>query len=342
MKNGWRYDSTRQKNYFSFFGKMLYDQLINLPNRPRKNPVAITYPYRMDYKIRAILPDKRSISSENWEIKRAAYEIKFSSKYLATENVWELHYEYVTLKDYVEVAQVAQFRKDMEKLTENLDYELTNGGSADTSSGEDLNISIILLTFIFLAGYVLLCLKMYKYSPVQESGFYHSIPIGGWLGLLGLGLVFSPFTVLSGFFTTANVIYFDGVGWNALQGQSEFKIAAYHLLLVIEAMGNLFFASFAILLIILFFKKRSSFPILFSIFAGSNLLFVILDTIVTNVIFKTSGADETAIIGSIVRQIVYAAIWIPYLNKSDRVKKTFVISYDQQHADFPNADAEVV
>ncbi|MBE9462811.1 DUF3857 domain-containing protein [Dyadobacter subterraneus] len=342
MKNGWHYDSTRHTNSFSFFGKMLYDQLIILPNRPRKNPVALTYPYRLDYTIRAILPDQRNIPLDSWEIKRASYEIQFSSKYIAAENVWELHYEYVTLKDYVNAGEVGQFKKDMEKLSDNLEYNLLGDGSSITNSNEDFNTSVILICLVFLAGCVLFFMKVYKFSPVQEPGFYQSIPIGGWLGLLGLGLVFTPFTILSGFFTTANVIFFDGSGWNAMLRQSEFRITAYHLLLVMEAMGNLFFASFAVLVIILFFKKRSSFPLLFSIFAGSNLLFVILDTVVTYMIFKTLGADETALIGTILRQTFYAAIWIPYLNKSDRVSRTFVISYDQEHEDFPDADATVI
>lgn len=325
MKNGWRYDSTRQTYYFRISGKMLYDQLILLPNRPRKNPVAITYPYRMDYTIRAMLPDRRNISSDDWEIKRDSYEIKFSSKYIDSENVWELHYEYVALKDHVGVDQVGQFRKDMEKLTENLEYELIGNDSGELNASEELNIPVIIISFIVFGLGIFFCFKIYNYSPPKPSAYYSGINIGGWLWVLGIGLIFNAIRILSVFLDSAGSVYSKGISWNAMHGQSDLKISSFRILLVGETQINLLLASFALLLVVLFVQKRDSFPRLFSIFAATNLGFIIVDSLVFYILFD-SGAESIIVMGNIVKSVLYAAIWIPYVNNSDRVRRTFVNS----------------
>ncbi|WP_221391173.1 DUF3857 domain-containing transglutaminase family protein [Dyadobacter sp. NIV53] len=143
MKNAWQYDSTRQKYYFSIWGKMLYDQLLELPNKPRKEPAYLKFPYHLMYTIRVRMPGPWNVPDDKWEIKRDAYEIAFKSEFVAAENVWQLYYEYETLKDHITPDESKQFKEDISKIVDNLDYEL-NSPATDT---ETKNIPMMLLGF---------------------------------------------------------------------------------------------------------------------------------------------------------------------------------------------------
>ncbi|WP_254560346.1 DUF3857 domain-containing protein [Dyadobacter diqingensis] len=333
MKNGWQYDSTRRKYYFRITGKMLYDQLIQLPNRPRKNPVSLRYPYNMDYTVKVSLLGGQNISEDHWEIKREAYEASFSSKKVAGENVWELHYTYKTLKDHIATDQIAQFRKDIDKISDHLEYEL-NETDPSVEDVNNLNIGMILISFLVLAGSIWFCLKIYKYSPISEYKGFPGIDIGGWLILLAIGLVSRPVLIVFYLMAGTADVYFTNSGWNALQGQSASKIFAFHTIFTFELAAIIFGACFSILLIALFFKKRDSFPLLYSIFMGATLAYHIADATISNLFFQLSVSEAT--LSEITRQIIAVAIWVPYLNKSARVQKTFVGKYDQELATYPN------
>jgi len=327
MKNGWQYDSTRHKYTFLILGKILYDQLINLPNRPRKNPVSLRYPYRLDYRIRLALPTSQSVIQDQWEIKREAYEIKFSSKFISAENIWELHYDYAVLKDHILPEQVSQFRKDMDKLYDYLEYEL-NDSDGPAANGENLNIGMVLFGILVFGGSLWVCLKLYKYSPGTVPADISGLKIDGWLILLAIGLLMRLLLILSTTLTGSFGVYFTNSGWDSVLGQSGLKLFTFHFMFLVELAVILFGACFTGLLLVLFFKKRDSFPVLYSVFMAGTLAYLIVDAAVINLFFNLSVSGES--VSQIIRQIIAVAIWIPYLNMSERVRETFVNKYGKR------------
>ena len=327
MKNAWQFDSTRQKYVFTILGKILYDQLLNLPNRPRKDPVSLKFPYHMRYTIKIRMPGPWNVPNDNWEIKRDAYVISFKSEFMAAENVWQLYYDYETLKDHVPASESNQLRKDIEKLVTNLEYELSNPDSNRINTA-DLNYGMIGFFIIMLIAGIMFCLKLYKYTPEYAIQSNYGISIGGWLVVVGIGLIAKPFMILFTILGDSYSVYFTNTGWNVFLGQSDLKVMSYHLAILFEVVFNIFLFSVSILLIVLFLKKRNSFPYLFSMVTGINLIFIIADTAVSQALLGSNAVNAESF-NDIFKQFISAAIWIPYMYKSQRVKDTFVKNYEE-------------
>jgi hypothetical protein len=79
-----------------------------------------------------------------------------------------------------------------------------------------------------------------------------------------------------------------------------------------------------ILVICLFFSRKSMFPKSYIILLLANVTFLLIDELVANKIpfvASESGASSTRDLG---RAVVQAIIWCAYMVKSRRVKATFV------------------
>lgn len=327
MKNAWQYDSTRQKYYFTILGKILYDQLPDLPNRPRKEPIYLKYPYHLMYTIKVRMPGPWNVPDDKWEVKRDAYEISFKSEYIASENVWQLYYEYETLRDHVMPGESKQFKEDIKKLVSNLEYELSKPG--DNTAHTEKNMWTILFSVLMLVVAIGFCIRIYKYTPEFAIESNYGIPLGGWLGLVGIGLIVRPILILFSVFGDSATVFFTQPGWDYFLGQSDFKVLSYHLIIITEITFNIFLFCVSILLIVLFFKKRNSFPSVFSTAIGVNLFFLIADTVASQFLLNSNSGNQE-IFSEIGKQLLSAAIWVPYMYKSQRVKDTFVNSYQPE------------
>ncbi|MBN9315019.1 MAG: DUF2569 domain-containing protein [Devosia sp.] len=143
--------------------------------------------------------------------------------------------------------------------------------------------------------------------------------IGGWLLLPLLGICLTPFV---GAWNLWN-------SWEALGmlGQFPFHQAAF---IAIETLVNLLVQFVApIYLLVQMLQRRSTFPRLYQYWLGANLSWLVLDLAVAYVVFHdvfASGAAELfdrETVRSLSQAIVGAAIWIPYMARSVRVKNTF-------------------
>lgn len=141
--------------------------------------------------------------------------------------------------------------------------------------------------------------------------------IGGWLILVLIGLIITPIrigiTLFRDFFPL-----FDSM--SLLEAYPKLGTMIYA-----EAIGNIIFGIFAIILLFIMINKDRRFPKLMIIFYVANLIFILADTICVSQMpilekFVDSG-DSTK---EIVRAVFGTAIWVPYMLLSTRVKRTFV------------------
>lgn len=327
MKNAWQYDSASGREYFGIVGKVLYDQLRILPKKARKDPVALQYPYHNTYKIRVHMPEFWNIKKESWRIERAAYTIFFSSDYIPKEGVWEISYEYKVLQDHVASEKAAEFRADMSRLAENLDLEL-RAPASDTASGTSPNWLTLLLSLLTAAGCVELLRKLYRYSPLKGETFTTALPFGSWIVLTGIQIVLFPFVTFFNLAFSGGMIYFGSTGWHAMAGQSDLLNAFYRFSLIFEIIVSTVIFCFSILLAILYFKKRDSFPQLFSFFLIGNVVFAVIGLIEEQTIYaEIAGVDNDVMYKQFFRTLISAAIWLPYYYQSKQVRDTFVNTY---------------
>ncbi len=147
--------------------------------------------------------------------------------------------------------------------------------------------------------------------------------LGGWLIIVCLGLFFTIISITSLLSTIYIPFFFDGT-WEILTTPGS---EAYHELigpiLIYEMVGNTLIMLLAGILIFLFFTKSPAFPKLAIVYFAGSLLFVGLDLVLVGLIPAVVASGGTKTAQALIRSMVGAAVWIPYMLFSKRVKNTF-------------------
>jgi hypothetical protein len=103
----------------------------------------------------------------------------------------------------------------------------------------------------------------------------------------------------------------------------ESYIPGFTVLAVGELAANIFLFVGSILTVVMFYGRRRRFPVVAAAFIGSAVLVLAADLVAVEIFFPKLTEIEASEIKDLMRSIIYAAIWIPYLFVSRRVKLTF-------------------
>lgn len=148
--------------------------------------------------------------------------------------------------------------------------------------------------------------------------------IGGWLILVGIGVVVSPFRLLIELFNIYLPIFKDGT-WEALTTYgSEAYNEAFSYLLIGEIVFNFLLMLASMYLIYLFFAKKYLFPKLYIWIILISLVMIPLDSFFVSSIFPDIKMFDSDTAKDFARTLFFGLIWIPYMLISKRVKGTFV------------------
>ncbi|MER8862104.1 DUF2569 domain-containing protein [Mesorhizobium sp. M0751] len=153
-------------------------------------------------------------------------------------------------------------------------------------------------------------------APQEREG---SEGIGGWLVLPMLGLMLTPIVGLMQMFG----VDYLGFDWQAFSfSQSALLVAE----LVIAGVLSL---TAPALLLFFMFKRWEIFPGWYMIWAVAMPVYAILDPWAAHLVFPETfptlaDAFDRETMRGIYRSVWAAAIWIPYMMRSDRVANTFV------------------
>jgi hypothetical protein len=144
--------------------------------------------------------------------------------------------------------------------------------------------------------------------------------IGGWLLLPLLGICLSP---LLGAWSVWSIRETLGV-------LGQFPVHQGGFVAFETLVGVLLQIVAPIYLLNQMLRKRSTFPRLYQIWLGANVSWVVLDLVLTYLVFREVFASGQAELldrettQTLVRSTIGAAIWIPYMARSVRVRNTFV------------------
>ena len=147
--------------------------------------------------------------------------------------------------------------------------------------------------------------------------------LGGWLILVGLGVVVAPFRMLFNTLPAYEPLLQSDI-WHALTSPDS---AAYHPLwgplLIGEIAVNsaIFLAS--LYLIYLFFAKHRWFPSAYIGIVMFSLVFIPADAWLVSIVLPEEPMFDPETTKEFVRTLIGAVIWIPYMLVSKRVKATF-------------------
>ncbi len=148
--------------------------------------------------------------------------------------------------------------------------------------------------------------------------------LGGWLILVGIGIVISPFRLLITSVSLYRPLFSDG-SWEALTTPSSQHFAPYFDTLIIGEMcfnGLMFLAS--AYLVYLYFSKHYLFPKVYIGIVVASLIFIPFDAWLVTFVFPDEPMFDPDTMKEFLKTVVAAVIWVPYMLVSKRVKATFV------------------
>jgi len=322
-------DTVSGKYKASFYAGYISEQLIKVANKAN-TPIAVNYPYNMDYTINVAMANGWNIENEHQTLKRDAYSLETQA--FTNGDTLSLNYQFSYLQDHIPVDKLDEYRQDRKHIVSDmLTYDITY---SPTVIGEPFRLNTWMLLFAigFTVGLSLLALKIYRTETdgilfAPGAGFE---PLGGWLFLVLVGLGISGLSIIVSFFTTG---YFDMKMWDAQH------TAALKAMLAFEAFGRILMLCYAAFCLVLLINKRDILPRYITGLYLYNLVYTVADY---GIAISVNHSDISYEAGAaILRAIVVAAVWIPYFHRSGRVHHTFIVPYPADNYSYEQPDEQV-
>jgi hypothetical protein len=279
----------------------------------RTSPYYLRHPTDFYHTIHIRLPEEWMIEPIDKIIENDFYQYEYEVKKIGNEISRITHYK--TKSDHIPVEKVPAFVEDHASMYNNLVYQLSYDKNVGTSKNPWPGI--ILTVLLLLGGAYLMFALYHRYDPAPERYMVLGSPIGGWLILLGIAVVFSPFRLLFDFTMDPDLL--TGNAWMICLASKQYGLFSY---LIFAQVYNVLKLLFSVLLLVLFFQRRSSFPMLMTIQIAFGLVITLADELITEVVNTDGTLANYKEIG---RALFSAVIWVPYLHLSQRVKETFTI-----------------
>ena len=148
--------------------------------------------------------------------------------------------------------------------------------------------------------------------------------LGGWLILVGIGIIIGPMLVAYEFIPLYYSIFTDGSFEYVTTPGTE----AYHKfwgpLLIFESVYNSLMLVALLYLIYLFFSKHYLFPGVYIAVTLISVVIIPLDAWLGSFVITDEPMFDPVTAKEFARSIIAAAVWVPYMLVSKRVKATFV------------------
>lgn len=148
--------------------------------------------------------------------------------------------------------------------------------------------------------------------------------LGGWLILVGIGVVVSPLRQLVELLPMYGELFADGTIEALSVPGSEFYTPWFFTFLVGEMAINLLVFLAGLWLIYLYFTKHYLFPKVYIALVVISLAFILFDAWVVTLIFPEMEMLDPETLREVARTTIALCVWAPYMLVSRRVALTFV------------------
>jgi hypothetical protein len=320
-----------EKNRYAVYVQPLemYSAIGSTISPERQDPLKRDYPSTVFEEINLHMFEDWPLNGEGASLDNEFFRLRDDPS--ASGSTVQFRFSYESLKDRVRVNEIEKFNEVISQTKDRLGYMLryqTPEQIKKTKSLAAFNWAIAAGAFCFFAAGTLLACGYFRQSklaqqlppPVDAPARLNGI--GGWLILLAIGQVLLPLRFAKPVFDVFSATI-DTASWRLLTDPVE---SSYHAwwapALLFELFYNLAAFLFAGLLVALFFTRKAAWRRAFALFPVFILLGAVLDTILVDRIPSAAQPLLTSLL-EIVPIIIAAAIWIPYVSFSRRVKATF-------------------
>ena len=324
-----------QGGHLEFFlqADELYRYVDSLNSSVRKAPLAIAYPVDVQQTVRALLPQKWQTRNETVRIDDPAFRYTSNVSYSDNGNVPQLtlDYRYVSLSDYVDVAALPTYQSARKRAYDDLGYYIRPGTTFATVRPKKLATSPrwVAELSLFLAVWIALRFLL-RWDP-QPAKSEPDWPVGmrGWLLLPAFAVVVSPVLLVGVLYKGARFVDVDH--WNQLHDTVPAPLNAWApaTLLAFTVCG-VFLMVAQILLVYLFFKRRSSAPYIFIAISWAAVLYFAAARLFSSAAHLNVILDDAKLTSELMGGVVRSGIYTAYVLLSKRVKATFVVRLTQR------------
>jgi hypothetical protein len=183
---------------------------------------------------------------------------------------------------------------------------------------------LIVLIIFGLIIWFLVRMRRNEKIVIDENGNAVRSGLGGWLILVGLGVVISPFRIL-GEITQIHVPMFNDGTYEILTTPgTELYHPFWSAFIWGEIVINAFVVIASVALIIVFFSKKKIFPKFYIALVSFSFFFILVDAMLIKVVMPNADIFDVDTAKELIRSLFVAIIWIPYMLFSKRVKVTFI------------------
>ena len=314
----WTYDSANQQRVAEFYARITANYLNQPSTKRRVMPYSLNHPVDVAQTITINLPEPWNVTESNKTVVASSFRSTYETDYIG--DAVKIYHTYSTTDDHVEAADTKDFMDKVEAAENNLTFQLTYGSANGSETASGFNMPFFLIGLAAIPFMVLGLRKLFLYDPRSRDYSIAHSSVGGWIILPAIGTFLSPVWTLVNIYSNG---YFEYLQWEILTNPSH---ASYNpslgLLVLIEYIYEIGMLCFSILLIILLWNRRTSFPLLICCLYGVNVLVLVVETVWLRQLGLPTGFEGEDSHSSY-RAIFGALIWIPFFIYSGRVKGTF-------------------
>jgi hypothetical protein len=317
-----------QTNFISceFVSYGIFDRLYIPAKRDRKWPLAIPFPDNFIHTMRIETHEPWRITLRDKVIRNKAF--LFHNRITTTNNQIEVTSQILPLGPGVAVQDLPEYWAGLDEIPRFLGFAITKpvGGIAGIDSPNwSIWIAGICYCAVLLVGAVMVYRHRHKIPPTLCLPSNPDLQgLGGWLILLGIGLLLTPLIRLH-FLAKSGVVYSTS-HWRTITDPAGGYDSLLAPILLYELFFQLTLLVFSLLLIVLYFRKKRIFPTVLIVY----LFFQFVAFTVDDVLVKTrSGKTVTTNLRPgatpiVVQTLVPLIVWGFYVSRSRRVKMTFL------------------
>ncbi|HEU5397424.1 MAG TPA: DUF3857 domain-containing protein [Verrucomicrobiae bacterium] len=331
ISNFWKLSANQQVYRGEFYPEGIHQWIVPPRTTLRRMPLELSFPRRREIETTIELPRRFRLSGDTNVIEGPGARLRVERTFHG--QTVNLRYDYCTRTDFVSVAQAPEYLASLDRMENELGYVLNWQSMDSIGKSGQFNWPIFLLATIYAlavaGGAGWFGYKQCSATVAVSSGLAPRLNgenlngLGGWLILVGLGLIISPIRILIQVGRASQ--NFSLWRWHGLTqpgGVSYNPLWAP--LLTFELLGQITLIIVALMLLVLFFQRRRVFPRWFIALQLLNALFVLGDMVGVHFLGISSAATMAIRTRNIASVLVGCSIWIPYMLVSQRVKATFV------------------
>jgi hypothetical protein len=294
--------------------------------KDRKWPLAVLCPEDFTHRIQIETHELWRVIPVEKKIKNKAF--LFYDKLTCTNNRITIVKQLLTFNYGIGVADMPEYRAAVDQISHSLALVITKpipGTSQDGSPNWSILMGAAFNSVILLIAATVVYRYKPKSPPITSVAFDPKLKgLGGWLILLGLVLIGALLMRVGVLARMSNAYSLQN--WRAYTDPANAGYNALTVpLLLFELFTQLTLLIFGILLVVLFFQKRRTFPNLVIIFLSFQFFAVALDqglaqTIKVKGVITNTHATAIPPVGQSLAPLIF---WSLYLTRSKRVKLTF-------------------